>query len=174
VINFVWINILRNNLHSHSNGGKVKSLSASASRAIFSMMRLFFLKITLQFSGSSAFKSYSLCNFYGLTVTLQVLHKILKTENKHTLNQFSVCSKTKKLPLVYLSPTQSAFFHCSLLRGQGTKYECLVRAALKYQYDKISPFHFALPSPIFCARPKTRISRDRRKEATGMRLRPVS
>jgi hypothetical protein len=78
---------------------------------------------------------------------------MLKTENKHTLNYFSVCSKKNNFLWYLRSPTLTACFQCLLLRGKGSKQKCLVRAAFKYQYQELSPFrfahpfHFALPSP---------------------------
>jgi hypothetical protein len=84
---------------------------------------------------------------------------MLKTENKHTLNYCSVCSKTNNFLRYLCSPALTACFQCLLLRGQGSKQKCPVRAAFKYQYQEISPFrfahpfHFALPSPIDYDRP---------------------
>jgi hypothetical protein len=107
VINFVQKNSLKNNLHTHSNGGKVESLSAlpfplRLNVPYFLKCGYSSLKKSCSFLVVQHFKSYSLCSIYSLIVARKVLNKMPKTENKHTLNYFFNLLKNKKLPLVSL------------------------------------------------------------------------
>jgi hypothetical protein len=75
--------------------------------------------------------------------TRQVLNKCLKLKNTCTLNYFSICSKARNFHWFLCYTSETAFFQCSLLRGQGPKQKCPVSAAPKYQYQKMSPCRFS-------------------------------